>query len=701
MKVFLSAFFLGVFLLNGLNVFAQGGTIDNSFNLGSGFNEFVMSVAVQPDDKVVAGGFFTSFNGNTANRLIRLNADGTRDTTFNIGSGFDTIYVSDVVLQPNGKLIVSGEFTSFNGVPCNKIIRLHSDGSLDTDFSMDSASCVNTYFIRVQPDDKLICSGYYWVNGQLVRSIRLNENGTLDPSFVLDTLLVDADIRCMELQPDGKMLIGGEFIINGNVTYGIFRLNSDGTLDQTFQANIAFAVRKITYNEFSQKIDIYGEDVPFPGPYRLLQLNLDGTVDLSFTGEVNSTGFNLMADQPDGKLIVTGSFINYQGAYRQGIVRLNTNGTVDQSFFPKMRLASPMDLEFQSDGKMVFGGGNLYWPDTLIDYMLRLSACSTFSFGEAYTCDTFCEYNGVNYYSNGIHNQYLINSAGCDSVVQVYIGFDQHRPTALMNIFAGTDINGLCTGTLNYMVKGNSPFHAQLDTNSWEALPNFTNTHTYGNVDGLCSGLYDLRIAGACGDTLSSYAVIPSVSNSIVTNQYGGLQLTDTLGAVVENCSIDYNSIDTMYVESVWITSVDTCVVVWNIHDMNGTHYDTIFFNYYLQPSSLVLFQLSLYCPNKNNPQYFTGTHVVYVDQVETASIVKESNLFEVLLFPNPTKGNLTVSFSEPHLELEILDLQGHAIEIHTLVTGQTVSLSSFESGLYFFKFRTAVNETTKRVVKL
>ncbi|MDF3028205.1 MAG: hypothetical protein K0S23_2512 [Fluviicola sp.] len=701
MKVFLSAFFLSVFLLNGLKVFAQGGTIDNSFNLGSGFNEYVVSIAVQPDDKIVAGGFFTSFNGSTANRLIRLNGDGTQDTTFNIGSGFDTVYVSDVALQSNGKLIVRGTFSSFNGVPCNRIIRLHSNGSLDTTFSLDSANCENTYVIKVQADDKLICSGFYLVNGQTVRAIRLNENGTLDSSFVLDTALVNADIGCMELQPDGKILIGGQFVINGAEASGILRLNSDGSLDQTFQANVAFAVQRITYNEFSQKIDIYGEDVPFPGPYRLLQLNLDGTVDLNFTGEVSNTGFNLMADQPDGKLIVTGSFINYQGAYRQGIVRLNTNGTVDQSFFPKMRLAFPFDLDFQSDGKIVFGGGNLYWPDPFIDYMLRLSACSTFSFDEAYTCDTFCEYNGVNYYSPGVHNQYLTNSAGCDSVVQIYIGFDQYRPTVLTNIFAGTDINGLCTGTLNYMVKGNSPFHAQLDTNSWEALSNLTNINAYGNMDSLCSGLYELRIAGVCGDTLSTYAVIPSVSNSIVTNQYGGSQVTDTLGAVVEDCSIDYNSIDTMYVESVWITNADTCVVVWNIHDVNGTHYDTIAFNYYLQPSSLVLFQLSLYCPNKNSPLYFTGTHVVYVDQVETASIDEKSDLFEVLLFPNPTKDNLSVSFSEPHLELQILDLQGHVIEIHTLVTGQTVSLSSFESGLYFFKFRTAANEMTKRVVKL
>lgn len=404
MKIILTAIILTVFLLNFFESSAQGGTIDYSFNIGSNFNEWVRTIAVQPDDKIIVGGFFTSFDGASANRLIRLHVNGARDTSFNIGTGFNLtdsaniIGVHNVLLQSNGKLVVQGSFTTFNGSPCNKIIRLHSNGSFDSSFSLDSATCENTSQFIIQPDDKLICIGHYTSNGQLVLGLRYHEDGSLDTNFTLDTLISSLYANSIELLPDGKLLIGGEYTINGITNNGIICLNVDGSLNLSFQANLNNDVQRIVYNDFTQKIVLFGTDLPYPGPNRLKQLNLDGSADLSFMEEITTNGFSTLQDQTDGKLVVTGSFVNYQGQYRQGIVRLNANGTVDQSFFPKIRLAFVFDQAMQSDGKLIFvGAESLYWPDTIIDHMLRLSACSTFSFDEIYTCDTFCTVNGVNY----------------------------------------------------------------------------------------------------------------------------------------------------------------------------------------------------------------------------------------------------------------------------------------------------------------
>ena len=106
--------------LLGLNLesFAADGTPDTTFsaNIGNGFNNEVSGVAVQSDGKIVVGGYFTTINGGTSNRIARLNADGTPDTTFstNIGSGFSN-NVYGVAVQSDGKIVVGGGFTSING----------------------------------------------------------------------------------------------------------------------------------------------------------------------------------------------------------------------------------------------------------------------------------------------------------------------------------------------------------------------------------------------------------------------------------------------------------------------------------------------------------------------------------------------------------------------------------------------------------
>ena len=125
------------------------GSTDTGFNPGSGGNDWVEAVALQPDGKVLIGGSFTSFNGTPRNRIARLNANGSLDTTFNPGSGVDNT-VNRIAVQSDGKVLLVGAFTTVNGVSRNRIARLNADGSLDTSFNPGTGA--NGFVMRSSRD---------------------------------------------------------------------------------------------------------------------------------------------------------------------------------------------------------------------------------------------------------------------------------------------------------------------------------------------------------------------------------------------------------------------------------------------------------------------------------------------------------------------------------------------------------------------
>ena len=109
-------------------------SIDDTFVYGTGFNAEATAVAIQPDGKILVGGNFTQYNGTARNRIIRLNTDGSVDNTFAIGTGFNAS-VWSIVVQPDNKILVGGDFTSYSGSARAKVIRLTSTGSIDTTFA--------------------------------------------------------------------------------------------------------------------------------------------------------------------------------------------------------------------------------------------------------------------------------------------------------------------------------------------------------------------------------------------------------------------------------------------------------------------------------------------------------------------------------------------------------------------------------------
>jgi uncharacterized delta-60 repeat protein len=352
----------------GITRLNANGSQDTSFNPGgTGANSNVQSLAIQTDGKILIGGFFTSYNGVDRNGIARLNADGSLDTSFDPGTGAEG-QVYSLALQPDGKVFIGGFFTSFNGVARNYIARLNTNGSLDTSFDPGTGADNGIVTMFRQSDGKLLIGGAFSsYNGTERRSIaRLNANGSLDTSFNPASDIID--IKAVATQPDGKVLIAGSiFSVESEERNGIARLNADGSLDTSF--NPGAGTRKSFFSGISPvfalalradgKIVIGGEFTSYNGfdRQRITRINPEGSLDNSFNPGAGANGtVQTIAQQTDGKILIGGDFTSYNGVPQNGIARLNADGNLDNSFDPGTGATSVQALAVQPDGKILIGG---------------------------------------------------------------------------------------------------------------------------------------------------------------------------------------------------------------------------------------------------------------------------------------------------------------------------------------------------------
>ena len=367
------------------------GSRDISFNTGNGFVDpgVVYAIKQQTDGKILIGGDFTQFNDGTENRIIRLNADGSKDTSFNTGTGFNAI-VRTIALQTDGKIIVGGDFTTFSGVTENRIIRLNSDGTKDTYFITGTGLNQTVYSIELQVDGKILVGGSFnsYNRDAENRIIRLNNDGTKETSFNSGTGFNSA-VLSLKQQPDGKILVGGYFTsYNGNNQNKIIRFNTDGTKDNSFHTGFdytdVFWVGGFT-DDFVNAIELQDDGKILVGgrfnSYNgvtenfIIRLNADGTKDNSFN---TGTGFNnnvlAIKPQADGKILVGGGFTSYNGGAVNRIIRLNSDGTKDNSFNPGIGFNTWVEtIQLQTDGKILVGGDFTQFNDVAENRLIRLN----------------------------------------------------------------------------------------------------------------------------------------------------------------------------------------------------------------------------------------------------------------------------------------------------------------------------------------
>ncbi len=288
------------------------GSLDTSFFQGmAGINVegggIISCLALQDDGRILVAGSIGSFNGTIVGNLVRLNPDGSLDNSFLQGSGTDATagQIYSLAVQKDGKILIGGSFATVNGTPRNYIARLNSDGSLDATFLQGMTGADNEITsLALQSDGRILIAGFFSrVNGVFENGIaRLNSDGSLDTAFFANPVSTGG-ARGVAVQPDGRIVIGGMLTsINGIGVTNFARLLPNGSRDSSFSFSGRFQHMSFVSFTFQHDGKIL---IMTTAPGRFFRLNTDGSVDNTFFGSQTGPNFaaGCAAFQNDGKLL--------------------------------------------------------------------------------------------------------------------------------------------------------------------------------------------------------------------------------------------------------------------------------------------------------------------------------------------------------------------------------------------------------------
>ncbi len=331
----------------------EAGVNDPGFKVGF-INSQVEKVLPLPDGSMLIGGPFTQLQGASGEVFYqrggigRVLANGVIDTTWGVGGGARTDpdadlnvgNINDLARQPDGKVLVAGNFTTMHGVARNRIARLNSDGSLDGSFDPGSGANGEVNAVLVQPNGKILIGGDFTTYNGVGREYvaRLNPNGSLDTGFEGPDFAGNGGwrVNALALQANGRLLVAGAFYFSGSPAKGgLCRVTETGALDASFNG--------IT----------------------------SGTSDSGFIGDINTVVVQL-----DGKIVVGGAFTQFNGSPRGRVARLESNGSLDVNFFPTGN-GEVRTLLIQNDGKIVLGGDFTTFNGAGAEFIVRLNPGGT------------------------------------------------------------------------------------------------------------------------------------------------------------------------------------------------------------------------------------------------------------------------------------------------------------------------------------
>ncbi|HQQ73900.1 MAG TPA: RHS repeat-associated core domain-containing protein [Pseudomonadales bacterium] len=326
------------------------GTLDTGFT--ATVNGSISTIRVQADGKILLGGAFTQANSASRSHLVRLNADGTLDTGFTVGSGFDGLVDTLAVQQLDGKILVGGDFTHYNGTAINRVARLNSDGSIDTRFYPGSGADALVTAVVAQP---------FYADGSSTTPV------------------------------SEQAVWGGDFAnINDTSSPNIARFNAATnrapagcTVLHTFVASVTQCPN---YNAVLNAAPLNcGPIATSPVPEGATAVShieaCPGFIaDTDFVPAFSADGAVLaMARQSDGKLVIGGDFTVINGSTTNHIARLNADGTLDSGFEGSAD-NSVKALVIQNIGageQIVLGGDFLHVDGVAAGYLARLNPDGT------------------------------------------------------------------------------------------------------------------------------------------------------------------------------------------------------------------------------------------------------------------------------------------------------------------------------------
>lgn len=398
------------------------GTRDTGFKLYTDRDARIRKVYLQKDNKIILNMNYGTF--------IRLNTDGTTDTTFKYSNTVGFLNEGALFFQDD-KMIISADFKDSQGITRSGIHRINADGSLDMTFNPYSGP--NLFFghwaedypfvSKVLLDQKVLIAGNFTTYNDIpVRNMcRINQNGEYDPSFKLDPAIkifaaTDSDYRIFE-QNDGKILLvhNSTLTVNG-ITKSIVRLKSDGSLDTTFNID-----QYTTYNPSdiqllnNGKIIMIGENGLFSNKvgsyysFNIIQLNSDGSLDTGYKSVLNKKPFKIYPLSSNKVLIYC---LDYNPNYPYiPTIKLNEDGSIDSSF--KSGNQPYTRVKELNDGKLLVISYDKYYTGPIRDDLFLKRVNSDGSTDTSFTTYSFdsTKVNRFNFYENGQINLFLTTNA--------------------------------------------------------------------------------------------------------------------------------------------------------------------------------------------------------------------------------------------------------------------------------------------------
>lgn len=360
----------------------NNGSIDTAFSASPGIS-VINKVVIQSDGKYLVGGYSTTSNSQTIGKIVRLNNTGSIDVTFNVNtvvgswgvtSGFNN-RINDIKIQPDGKIVVvGGDFLVSGSTVCRQIARLNTNGTRDTNFTYNQA--YTNYFakVQIQANGKILFN-----NDSTIK--RLNSNGSVDNTFNYANTMQCSDREGAMFNQGTKLIVIGNFIdINGLTRVGIHRVNSNGSIDLTFnphsgansfyhgdgllKAKVLLDQKILFIGNFSSYNDIACKNI--------CRLTQNGNYDPSFqldpavkiTPE-NNIRNKMILQQTDGKILLSLNSAYYSWTsinnVSKDIIRLNYDGSLDNTFNFSLTSCALIDIKLLNDGKFIaVGGANIF-----------------------------------------------------------------------------------------------------------------------------------------------------------------------------------------------------------------------------------------------------------------------------------------------------------------------------------------------------
>src|SRR5215204_1615800 len=261
----------------GVVRFTPDGKLDSSFGMDGkvvtnvGFDDIPRSVTIQTDEKIVIAGYTLVSSDDVRLTIVRYKANGTLDNSFD-GDGIviaqvgNVAYLESIKIQPDGKIIVAG-YTYNNAVPGNNldivVARFNSNGSHDTTFGVNGIVLTDinsgsdyAKSVDIQSDGKFLIGGTTAGGaGYQALVIRYNQDGSLDTTFGLNGIVKtslqnrsDAEFSEIVIQPDGKIIGVGSVGFAPDRDSLIIRYNQNGALDLAFDQD-GIVILEIPYGE--------------------------------------------------------------------------------------------------------------------------------------------------------------------------------------------------------------------------------------------------------------------------------------------------------------------------------------------------------------------------------------------------------------------------------------------------------------------